>query len=72
MGHEAGCSTQRIRKSDTAEVRVSRTSWHGRQVVDIRIWYQPAGGAEMVPSRKGLAIDASKLPDLIAALQEVA
>jgi hypothetical protein len=56
---------QAIRKTDTAEVRVSRNYWKGRNVIDIRIWYLPNGGAEFVPSRKGLAIDASKLPELL-------
>jgi hypothetical protein len=57
-----------IRKTDTAEVRVSRNYWKGRSVIDIRIWYLPKGGAEFVPSRKGLSIDASKLPELLEAL----
>jgi len=54
-----------IRKTDTAEVRVSRNYWKGRNVIDIRIWYLPSGGAEFVPSRKGLTIDAGKLPELL-------
>lgn len=61
-----------IRKTDTAEVRVSRNYWKGRSVIDIRVWYLPKGGAEFVPSRKGLAIDASKLPDLLDRLAELA
>jgi len=60
-----------VRKSETAEVRVSRSTWKGREVVDIRIWYQPALGADFVPSRKGLTIDAGKAPELIAMLSEV-
>ncbi len=54
-----------IRKTDTAEVRVSRNYWKGRNVIDIRVWYLPKDGAEFVPSRKGLTIDASKLPELL-------
>lgn len=56
---------QAIRKTDTAEVRVSRNYWKGRSVIDIRIWYLPSGGVEFVPSRKGLTIDAGKLPELL-------
>jgi hypothetical protein len=58
-----------IPKTDTAEVRISRTYWKGRNVIDLRIFFLPKGGAEFVPSRKGLAIDASKLPELIDALE---
>ena len=62
------CEAATIRKTDTAEVRVSRNYWKGRSVIDIRIWYLPSGGTEFVPSRKGLTIDDSKLPELIDAL----
>lgn len=64
-------SAPAVRKTETAEIRVSRTSWKGRQVVDVRLWYLPKGATEFVPSRKGLTIDAGKLPDLIDALQVV-
>jgi hypothetical protein len=60
-----------IRKTDTAEVRVSRNYWKGRSVIDIRIWYLPKDGAEFVPSRKGLTIDGSKLPELLDLLAEL-
>ena len=59
-----------IRKSDTSEVRVTRSNWKGRCVIDVRVWYFPKGGDDYVPSRKGLTIDAKKLPDLIEALKE--
>lgn len=61
-----------IRKSDTAEVRVSRDMVGGRRVVDVRVWFLPKGGSEYIASRKGITIDASKIHDLIGALQEVA
>lgn len=72
MQSDTGHPVSTIRKTDTAEVRVSRSLWKGRNVVDIRIWYLPTGGAELVPTRKGLTIDAGKLSDLIEALKEVA
>ena len=59
----------RIPKTETAEVRVSRTKWKGRKVVDVRIWFVPVGGRDFVPSRKGFTFEAAKLQELIAALQ---
>jgi hypothetical protein len=59
----------RIPKTDTAELRVSRSRWKEREVIDLRIWYIPAGKDEYAPSRKGVAIDAAKLPELVAALK---
>lgn len=60
-----------LRKSESAEVRVSRSSWKGRDVIDIRIWFKPDGADEFVPSRKGMTIDAGRAPELIAMLSEV-
>lgn len=61
-----------IRKTDTAEVRISRSYWKGRPVVDLRIWFVPDGSADFVPSRKGLTIDVGKLPELVNLLSSVA
>lgn len=62
----------RVCKSESAEIRVARSNWKGRRVIDIRIWFQPSGGTDYVPSRKGVTVDASKLDELIHALQELA
>ncbi len=59
-----------IRKADSAEVRVTVQGYKGRRVVDVRVWYQPAGGADFVPTRKGITLDADKLPALALALAE--
>lgn len=61
-----------IRKADGAEVRVSVQGYKGRRVVDVRVWYQPTGSAEYVPTRKGVTVDADKLRELLAAMTEAA
>jgi len=58
----------RIPKGRTAEMRVSVKIWRGRRTVDIRLWYIPEGSSEWVPSRKGVSVDASKMPALLDAL----
>ncbi|TDV16295.1 transcriptional coactivator p15/PC4 family protein [Paraburkholderia caballeronis] len=58
----------RIRKGDAAEIRVTRETYMGRVVINIRVWCTPDAGGEMVPSRKGVAFDAAKLPELISQL----
>jgi hypothetical protein len=60
-----------IRKTDTADVRVTRDSYKGRQTIDIRVWYRPKSGEEFVPSGKGVTLDAGKLDELLGALQAV-
>ncbi len=61
-----------FRKADGAEVRVSVQEYKGRRVVDVRVWYRPRQGIEYVPTRKGITIDADKLPELMAAMTEAA
>ena len=53
-----------IRKADGAEIRVAVSGYKGRKVVDVRVWYQPAGGTGYVPTRKGITFDADKLAAL--------
>ena len=58
-------------KSDTAEVRVSTSTWKGRAVVDIRVWYKPDGSPDLVPTRKGITMDSCKIKDLVDILNKL-
>lgn len=60
-----------IEKSDAAEVRVSTSTWNNRRVVDIRVWFIPNGGNELVPSKKGITVDVSKVAELINILERI-
>lgn len=57
-----------IRKADGAEVRVTVQGYKGRRVVDVRVWYQPAAKSDFVPTKKGVTVDADKLPELARAI----
>lgn len=59
-----------LNKSDTAEVRVTTNIFKGRSVIDIRVWYIPAGAQELVPSRKGVTIDCKKVGELVKILHD--
>ncbi len=58
-----------IEKSERAEIRVERSHYKGRTVVDIRVWWLPNGATEMVRSRKGVTFDEGHARELIEALQ---
>lgn len=58
-------------KSDTAEVRVSTSTWKGRAVVDVRVWYKPDGSPGLVPSRKGITMDSYKIKELVEILNRL-
>ncbi|HCY61544.1 MAG TPA: hypothetical protein DHV59_01610 [Oxalobacteraceae bacterium] len=61
-----------IRKNDNSEVRITRSAYKGRQVIDIRVWVMDKVKKEYSPSSKGVTIDAGKCEALIEALKAIA
>lgn len=57
-----------IDKANGAKIRIAADDYKGRQVIDLRIWYELDGESGYVPSRKGITFDAEKLPDISAAV----
>jgi hypothetical protein len=43
--------------------------YKGRTVIDIRVWYCPAGG-DWTPSKKGITFDADKLSEVVSGMIE--
>jgi len=48
-----------------------RNEYKGRQILDVRLWYIPKCGGEMVPSQKGFSFDFSKAKLLAKVLNEI-
>jgi hypothetical protein len=59
----------RIQKSRTAEIRVTRDHYEGREVVDIRVWFVEAGSGLWKPSGRGVQFDEKRLDSVIAGLE---
>jgi len=51
------------------EVRVTRSNFAGKRLVDIRVFYEDSEG-NMKPTKKGISIQVSKFPELMQALQK--
>jgi hypothetical protein len=58
-----------IKKNSREEIRVSLEVWHGRRIVNARVYFRAEDGL-MYPSRKGLALSVDRLPELLAVLTE--
>lgn len=58
----------RIPKGPRAELRVTVKTWKGRRVIDVRCWSPMKDTGEYGPTRKGVAVDARMLDQLIEAL----
>lgn len=62
---------QTLTKNSREQIRISLTDFHGRQVINIRVFYQGPKG-EWLPGNKGLAFASEKMPLFLNALQEAA
>ncbi len=60
-----------VQKNSTEEIRIRAQTLYGRDVVDVRVWTDPAGNGDRVPTRKGVCFRRTLLPKVIAALQEI-
>jgi hypothetical protein len=56
-----------FQKNSREEVRVCLTNWQGHALVDLRVFARQSDG-EWVPTRKGLTLSRSLLPELAAAV----
>jgi hypothetical protein len=56
---------------ERTQVRVLQTTHKGIPVVDVRLWWLPAGQDEFLPTRKGIQIDPNLAHQLRAALELV-
>jgi Transcriptional Coactivator p15 (PC4) len=58
-------------KNSREQVRVILTEFHGREIINIRVFWS-SDGINWNPSTKGLAIGVEKLPILLASLHQAA
>lgn len=55
-------------KNSFEEVRLSLTKYKGKDLVDLRVYYRPNDGEEMLPTKKGITISPEKFPELKKAI----
>ena len=58
-----------IRKNATEELRVSLEEYHGRQLVNLRVFFTADDGTKR-PGKAGVALRVEALPELRAAILE--
>lgn len=56
-------------KNSMEEVRISLTTYKGKNLIDLRVYYQPEDGEEMRPTKKGITISPEKFPELKKAIE---
>lgn len=58
----------KLRKNSREDVWITRGPYQGRDTLHVRIYFRDAEGSH--PTRKGIAIDAAHLAELMSALQK--
>lgn len=58
-----------IEKNTREHVRVTIVEYHGHKFIDCRVYYRDEAG-DWQPTRKGIALNADSINDVIAALQK--
>ena len=58
-------------KNSMEEVRISLTTYKGKNLIDLRVYYQPEDGEEKRPTKKGITISPEKFPELKKAIEAV-
>ena len=54
----------KFEKNSFEEVRISLTNFKGKDLIDLRVYYRPDDGEEMLPTKKGITISLEKFSDL--------
>lgn len=60
----------RFEKNKKEEVRVSVDSFHGRKLINIRVYYRDDDGS-MKPGRQGIALSVEQYKDFAGAILEL-
>ena len=61
-----------IRKNAAETIRIQPTKFRDYHLVDVRVWIDGDRPGDVKPTRKGIAFRREQLPEVIAALQDIA
>jgi len=53
-----------FQKNESEEIHFSLREYKNRHYLDLRLFFQPQGQREMVPSKKGITVSVEFLPEL--------
>jgi Transcriptional Coactivator p15 (PC4) len=67
---DAGIIVAQFEKNKKEEVRLSVETFHGRKLINIRVFYKDNDGS-WKPGKQGLAISVDRYKDLAASILEV-
>lgn len=59
-----------IKKTGVVVTKVRLTEFKGRRFLDIRDFFKPKNSAEFAPTKKGVALDITKIPEFISLIEQ--
>ena len=51
-------------KNNEETVQLALRKYKGKQYIDLRVWFQPEGASNLIPSKKGISLYLEHLPEL--------
>jgi len=59
-----------IKKTGVVVTKVRLTEFKGRSFLDIRDFFKPKNAVDFAPTKKGIALDISKVAELISLIEQ--
>ena len=59
-----------IKKTGVVVTKVRLTEFKGREFLDIRDFFKPKNAVDYAPTKKGIALDISKVAELISLIEQ--
>jgi len=59
-----------IKKTGVVVTKVRLTEFKGRNFLDIRDFFKPKNAVDYAPTKKGIALDVSKVTELISLIEQ--
>jgi hypothetical protein len=59
-----------IKKTGVVVTKVRLTEFKGRNFLDIRDFFKPKNAVDYAPTKKGIALDVSKVAELISLIEQ--
>lgn len=59
-----------ISKNPSESVRVVLGEYHGKDIINVRVYFQPEGEERWIPTKKGVTLSVESIPELREAIEK--
>ena len=67
---DTGILVGELKKTGVVVTKVRLTEFKGRRFLDIRDFFKPKGSVDFAPTKKGIALDIARIPEIVSILEQ--